>query len=96
MKQFGNAWSVDMQLLHVVSEVGEVYETIRKGRPVEESLQEIVDVILSSFTLLDIALIHCERRGLDPKQKRDEAIDWVIDKITKRLKENHYAGDKID
>lgn len=82
--------TVESQLLHVVSEIGEVYECIRQNRSEDEKLHEIVDVVLSALTLLNLA-----EWTNDPMLKnnlaRNKIIDQVIDKVTMRLDRGEYA-----
>lgn len=96
MKRGGVTWSTEMQLLHCQSEIAEVYEAIRHDEPIDQICHEIVDIICSGFTTLDIALMnYYQDNSSEPEISqtiKQKVISDVFDKITDRLVNDKYVG----
>lgn len=80
-KSNNKIWSIEDQILHTHSELSEVYKEIRDGN-VHTLVHEIIDVIFSAFTLLNIAGL---KYFPDDKEYKEKIISEVVEKITKRL-----------
>ncbi|MDA4124542.1 MAG: hypothetical protein OK438_03720 [Thaumarchaeota archaeon] len=81
-KSFGNTPDeIPNKLLFAFIELGEAGDSWKKGRPKEETIEELIDVI---FYVLDAS------RLIDPKANLDEVFEK---KLAKNLSRPHRYGE---
>jgi hypothetical protein len=91
-KRDGRDWTIHEQLCHVQSEITEVYEAIRWSKCDKEITEEMVDIVLSAFTLFNI--YRSNKLRAMPKLTYDMLVDVavndVVSRVQGRLKDNNY------
>lgn len=76
-------WSLEAQINHIFTEVGELNNALRKNKPLNDVLGEIWDIVLSAITVS-----HLIPDATD--EKMFEAFDLTMEKLLDRMANNHY------
>lgn len=85
-------WPIQDQLMHSVSELGEIYECIRQGKCDVEITEEMVDAVFSCFTNFRIyALTRLQKmKPADYDKLLDDAIRKTFFKVNTRVNDPKY------
>lgn len=87
----GVAWTTHEQLCHNISEIGEVYEAIRKSNCVNEIMQEMIDILFSATTNINIFKIT--RKSMTEQEFNKiltDSIRAVFNRVTARVNDAGY------
>lgn len=76
-------WSLEAQINHIFTEVGELNNALRKNKPLNDVLEEIWDIVLSAITVS-----HLIPDATDEKML--ESFDLTMGKLLGRMANNHY------
>lgn len=90
----GRAWTIHEQLCHNISEIGEVYEAIRQTGCVNEIMEEMIDILFSSMTNINIFKIT--RKSMSEQEFNkllNDSIRTVFKRVTARVND---AGYKVE
>ncbi len=83
-KRGAGPWEYDSQIARMHEEVSEVYRALRKGEGIDRVVEECIDSIMSSLTLLSLIKARCDADGATLNHIVTRQTYDVVDKLRKR------------